>query len=316
MNGLIVEFRGELAALAAACIWAISSAIYAGYGRQLPPTALNLTKGMVAIALILLTLWLRGDAWATASSTSVLLLAGSGIIGIGIGDTAFFATLNHLGARRALLLEALAPPLAALLALVFLSEWLDERAYLGIVITVVGVAWVVIERTSDSTPSALPDALPNALSAASSSDRLDMRVGLVFGLIAALCQASGAVMSRAALSDTTISPLWSSLIRIIAGSVVLLIWMMIRRPIPERLKPLRSPRFLIIIAATAFASTFLAIWLQQTALKYTATGIAQALSATSPLFVIPIAALMGDRVSLRAIVGAIVALIGVWILFH
>lgn len=296
---MVADFRGELAALTAACIWAISSTIYAGFGRQLPPTILNLTKGAVAIAFILLTLWLRGDTLAAVSSTSLLLLVGSGIIGIGIGDTAFFSALNGLGARRALLMESLAPPLAAMLALVFLSELLAWDAYLGIVVTVFGVAWVVVERTPDTA-----------------EDKLHLKAGIFWGFIAALCQATGAVMSRAALADTEISPLWSSLIRIFAGAIVLLLWMTWKRPSPHSLKPLRSPRLLVMIAATAFASTFIAIWLQQTALKYTAAGIAQALSATSPLFVIPIAVMMGDRVTLRAVLGAMVALVGVWILFR
>lgn len=297
--GEVAAVRGEVAALAAALIWAIASTIYASFGRQLSPTVLNLTKGVVAIAFILLTLMLRGDAWNALDQTRLLLLATSGVIGIGIGDTAFFSALNCLGARRALLMEALAPPLAAMLALIFLSELLDWQAYLGIVLTVFGVAWVVVERTP-----------------ATIDGKIQIRAGLLFGLAAALCQASGAVLSRSALANTEISPLWSSLIRIVAGSVVLLVWLSIRRPIAGSLKPLRSPRFLILIAATAFASTFIAIWLQQTALKYTATGIAQALSATSPLFVIPIAAMMGDRISIRAVLGALIALAGVWILFQ
>jgi len=291
--------RGEVAALAAALIWAVSSTVYASFGRQLPPTVLNLTKGVVAIALILLTLGLRGEAWNAIDQVSLLLLIASGIIGIGIGDTAFFWALNHLGARRALLMEALAPPLAAVLALMFLSELLEWQAYLGIVLTVLGVAWVVVERTPGSAEG-----------------KVQLKSGLFFGFVAALCQALGAVLSRSALAETDVSPLWSSLIRILAGTAVLVGWMAVRRPVADSLKPLRSPRFLVLITATAFASTFIAIWLQQTALKYTATGIAQALSATSPLFVIPIAALMGDRISIRSVVGALVALAGVWILFQ
>ncbi|MGB3491358.1 MAG: DMT family transporter [Elainellaceae cyanobacterium] len=297
------DVRGEVAALAAALIWAVSSTVYASFGRQLPPTVLNLTKGVVAIALISITLVLRGDAWNAMDRVSLLMLIASGIVGIGIGDTAFFLALNSLGARRALLMEALAPPLAALLALVFLSELLDVKAYLGIVLTVFGVAWVVVERTSATVEGM-------------TEGKMQLKTGLFFGFIAALCQAAGAVLSRAALAETDISPLWSSLVRILAGTVVVLGWMSLKRPVAESLKPLRSPRFLVLIASTAFASTFIAIWLQQIALKYTATGIAQALSATSPLFVIPIAALMGDRISLRSIAGAIIALAGVWILFR
>ncbi|WP_256995571.1 EamA family transporter [Halomicronema hongdechloris] len=64
----------------------------------------------------------------------------------------------------------------------------------------------------------------------------------------------------------------------------------------------------------AFIGTYLALWLQQMALKYAATGIAQALLGTSPLFILPIVVLLGERVSLRAILGVLVALGGVWLL--
>jgi drug/metabolite transporter (DMT)-like permease len=80
-------------------------------------------------------------------------------------------------------------------------------------------------------------------------------------------------------------------------------------------KLMRSPRFFAVLAGTSFASTFLAIWLQQIALKFTAAGIAQSLTSTSPLFVIPIAMARGEQVSSRAIAGVLMALGGVWLLF-
>jgi drug/metabolite transporter (DMT)-like permease len=70
------------------------------------------------------------------------------------------------------------------------------------------------------------------------------------------------------------------------------------------------------VALAAVLGTYLAIYLQQTALKYAATGVAQALASTSPLFVLPLAAVMGDRVSPRAIAGAVVALVGIGILVN
>ena len=71
---------------------------------------------------------------------------------------------------------------------------------------------------------------------------------------------------------------------------------------------------LLAIATASFFATYLGIWLQQIALKYAVTGVAQALLATSPLFVLPMAALLGDRINWRATVGALIALSGVWIL--
>lgn len=298
---LLTDFRGELAALSAAFIWAIASVIYIGIGRQLSPLVLNLVKGLIAIALLLLTLLLKGDPLPQIGMTATGLLFLSGVVGIGCGDTAYFEALNCLGARRALVLESVAPPLAAVMALIFLQERLTGGAWMGIALTIAGVGWVVVER------------IPTEAQTHTQTHQLWR--GTVFGLLAALGQASGAVLSRAALAGTTIDPLWSSLIRLVAGGLVLLIWLLLQQRTLPDLKPLRSRRFLLVLIGTAFASTYLAIWLQQISLKYTATGIAQALSATSPLFIIPIAVVLGERVSVRAIVGVLLALSGIWLLF-
>lgn len=294
----LLNHRGELAALSAALIWAIASVVYSGMGRQLSPLMLNLVKGIIAIVLLLLTLALQGEFQPHLSATAGGLLGLSGALGIGLGDTAYFKALNCLGARRTLVLECVAPPLTALMALIWLQEQLPIVAWFGIALTIVGVVWVVVERAPDTT-----------------QPKIHPWRGLAFGLLAALGQASGAVLSRAALAGTAIDPLWSSLIRILAGGAVLLVWLQLQRRGWADLTVLRSRRFLTVLIMTAFSSTYLAIWLQQISLKYTAAGIAQSLSATSPLFVIPVAIVMGERVSLRAIVGVLLAMVGVWLLF-
>lgn len=299
----MLNYIGELAALTAAFLWAASSAIYGRLGAHITPLLLNLFKGLIAIALLLLTLIIRHELGAGLQTTSIILLLISGAIGIGLGDTAYFEALYCLGARRVLLMEALAPPLAALIALIFLQEILSWQAWTGILLTVAGVAWVITERTAES---------PAELHAT----RQHTRRGLIFGLLAALGQASGAVLSRAALAETDTSPLWSTLLRLTAGVMVILLLIVWRRH-PVRSQTLfRSPQLLGVVAITAFFSTYLAIWLQQISLKFAATGIAQALSSTSPLFILPIAAAFGEKISLRAILGVCIALVGVWILLR
>ena len=296
----IFLFKGEFAALSAALIWASASVIYSKVGRQLSPLILNLTKGWIAIVLIVLTLLLCGQPLPLISRANWGLLLLSGVLGIGFGDTAYFNALNCIGARRTLLLETLAPSLSALLAMLLLQEHLSSSAWWGIGLTLAGVFWVVAERVPKSAQT-----------------HFRPLQGLGFGLLAALGQSIGAVLSRAALSQTDIDPLWSTLIRLIGGTIVLFLWVVIRQTSTEKLfKPLSSQRLFVTVAGTAFISTYLGIWLQQIALKYSATGVAQALTNTSPLFILPIALWMGERVSLRAVLGVAVALVGVWLLFN
>lgn len=292
-----MHFKGEIAALCAAFLWAVSSAIYSRLGQRLPPIQLNLLKGAIALPLLVLTVCLS-SVLPALNPTSLCLLLLSGVMGIGVGDTAFFATLNCLGARRALLMETLAPPIAATLAQIFLQERLNAGAWCGILLTILGVAWVVTER------------VPGA-----NNTNAQLIRGIGFGLVAAMAMATGAVLSHRVLATTSISPLWAALLRLSAGVLVLLPWTWLRRRHHSGLKTLRSRKVIGGIFFAAFAGTYLAIWLQQTALKFTAAGISLTLTNTSPLFVLPIVACMGERVSLRGILGVLIALTGIGLLF-
>lgn len=303
-EGLV--WRGELAALSAAWLWAIATLVYAQVGQRLSPLVLNFAKGFVALGLISLTLaWqpqpmgLLGDL-LRHHPRELGWLCLSGALGIGVSDTFYFQTLNYLGARQTLLMGLLAAPVTTVMAVVVLQERLTGVQLWGMGLTIAGVGWVISERTVDRVPVG--------------ATRHHL-LGIGFGLLTAATHAVGALLSRAVLSQGEISPLWATQIRLFAGVGLTWLWLCLTPiPLSQQLQPLRSPKLSGTIALTAFFSTYLAIWLQQIAFRFTAAGIVQALSATSPLFVLPFAAGMGDRVSLRAVLGAIVAIGGIGLL--
>lgn len=293
-------FKGELAALSAAFLWALSSIVYTRLGDRVPPLQLNLIKGVIAIVLILLTLVVRGELLVSTDAGRFFMLALSGVLGIGVGDTAYFAALNSIGPRRTLLMETLSPAFVAILAVLFLQEKLLTSAWIGILLTLFGVVWVIGERVPES-----------------GGKTLNWRAGVGWGLVAAMGQAVGAVLSRAALFESDIQPLWSTLVRLGGGVLVLFFWGVFRQQFDGMGRgPVGSLRVFGIIALTAFFSTYLGIWLQQISLKFAAAGIAQTLSSTSPLFIIPLASMLGDRITWRAIIGVFISLAGVALLFY
>ncbi|BDA68253.1 Protein of unknown function DUF6, transmembrane [Calothrix sp. PCC 7716] len=296
---MVINYQGEIAALVAAILWAFASVVYGRVGAHIPPLHLNLIKGIIAIVLLLVTIVATGGLSLVIAPIPLCLLLLSGVIGIGLGDTAFLAGINSLGARRLLLLETLAPPMTAVFALIFLQERLNASAWCGVLLTILGVAWVISERTEKEVNSSLP-----------------LR-GVVFGLLAAVANASGAVLSRAALVNTNINPLWAALIRLSAATLFLLpliIWQQGKSK--TSILSYSKGRVVAATCFAAFCGTYLGIWLQQTAIKLAPVGIASTLLQTSPIFILPLALWTGEKVSIRAVIGVIIAIAGIALLFY
>lgn len=290
-----MNFIGEIAALGAAFVWALSSTIWQRVGQQIPAVVLNLLKGAIALVMLFATIIILGKSLPAVNPNILIMLLISGALGIGIGDTAFFIVLKYLGARRALLLETLSPPLTALFGLIFLQEKLSLIACTGILLTICGVAWVIAERTAETT-------LPSK----------HLWQGLGISLLGQTAHAAGAVLSRAAFAQIDIDPLWTAALRLSGGMAVMLYFLN-----PTNLgtfQQLKAPKILGAIILAAFLGTYLGIFLQQTSLKYAPAAIAQALSSTSPLFILPLAVLAGEKVSLRAVVGVVCAIGGIALL--
>ncbi len=299
-SNLSFKIGGELAALGAAFLWAAASVLYGRIGQYLSPLKMNLIKNLIAVAMVLAVLLPGGRGlFSGIDLFAGILLLLSGGIGIGVGDTAYFGALTHLGARRAILLMILSPPITGILALIFLAENLSFGAWLGVMLTITGVAWVITERDS-----------------AADFGTNHKPLGIALGLLAAVGQAVGAIMSHAAFLHLNISPLRSALIRLLGGTLIVLICLPLLKDSPGRgYENLRSFRRWRTIIFTVFIGTFMGIWLQQISLKYAAAGVAQTLFATSPLFVIPMVAVMGERISLRAFLGAILSIVGIGFIF-
>ncbi|HAF62969.1 MAG TPA: EamA family transporter [Anaerolineaceae bacterium] len=293
--------RSELFALTAALLWAVSASLLENLTHRIPPKELNILKGSIAIVLLLGTSIVLGEDLSGLNWSVVRTLLLSGVIGIGLGDTAYFYGLKDIGSRRALLLFALAPPMTALIGWIFLGEALPLISWVGIFITVGGVAWVVTERTPQEK---------------SDQDKKVLARGILLGTLASLGQAIGLVLSRSVMTIDGISSLQSAALRLAAGVIFTLGWKVVSR---ERLgswmKEENAKQTWELLCVTAFVGTYLCLWLQQMAVQGAPAGIAQTLLSTSPIFILPISALRGEKVSWRAVLGASISILGVMLVF-
>lgn len=285
---------GEIAALSTALCWAIAARMFRILGHNFSPLALNLWKGLAAIGILLIITQFFVPSIPISNSAMYWLLL-SGVIGIGLGDTFFFQALNKIGDSQSILVaETLAPIFTALLAMAWISEWLNWQQWLGIALVLFSVDMIIkIQKRSGQDIFVLS--------------------GYVYAGLAALCQAVGAVLSRDILTSTGIDAFNASQIRLLGGLAIIVLLMLITKqkwlPTTDNAK-----KTWLFFAGATIIGTFAALYLQMVAFTYTKAAIVQTLFATSVILSLGVAKILGEKVSGKTTIWSIIALVGVGIL--
>ncbi len=284
---------GMSLALLTAFIWAVVTYWYRAAGVAISPLRLNLYKGLIAGSVLALLFGWQGNLFPPYPLSVYGLLLVGGAIGIGIGDTAFFAALNRLGERHTILLaETTAPVFTIALGWLVANERLPSTTLIGSLLVLVGIAAVLSDRRRGEQ-----------------SDDLNPR-GIAYALVASICQAIGIVMSKLAFLQADVFSAWSAMTRI-AGGTLLLIPLVLFLPTARGLRPRWTPRLARLLVSASMVGTLGGLSLQQASVKFTYSGIAQTLLASSTLFVLGIAVLLGARPSPRVWAGTALALVGI-----
>ncbi len=285
---------GALAALAAALCWTLASSLWHRLPTSLSAVQLNLLKNLLALVLLAPALALQ--PWRVGWDP-LLLLAASGVLGIALGDSLYFAALRRLGTRRCLTLDAGGPAVTAVAGFLWLAEWPSPLQWLGVGLISLAVLLVARQKPERSPAAGL--AVPAAA----------QRLGVLLALGALLCGSGGALLARAALRAGELDPLQSAVLRLAAASLVLLPLLRGVPVSPPRPRPAQR-RWPLWLAATLLG-TSAGIALQQTALQHLPGALAVALMATAPVMALPLAPLEGDRPGVVGVLAALLALGGV-----
>jgi drug/metabolite transporter (DMT)-like permease len=265
----------------------------------------------VVVATVILTVW--GFTVGTGLSGGALgWFALSGAVGIGIGDYAYFYALPRLGPRTtALFNQCLMAPFGALIEWAWLG--VHPSAMQGIfgIVTLVGVG-IALQPPKATEPH-----------------RRITPLGLLLAMVGAAGGAGGAIISRKAFEivktgGQQLDPVTAGFQRMLGGLAVSLVIYTILRIAHARMQedlespatapPLKRPQHIWPwILANALAGQTLGVSCMQWALA-TSTSAAAVLVivSTTPILVIPLAHFFeGERITLRAVLGTLVAVGGV-----
>lgn len=296
-----MHYAGELCALGTALCWSAGSNLFAAAGRRMGSQVLNRLRITTACALLSVALLAtRGAPWPVwATRYEVVLLAISGLVGFVFGDGWYFRSLVILGPGRATLIASSAPIFTALIAWPALHERLGPLALLGMALTVGGVAWVITASSDIAHEHAEGSAA----------------MGVFAGVLAALGQAGGYVLSKAAMKQG-LDPLSATIVRVTAATIGVWLLAAFAGEVPKTLAALRDGRGSAFMAGGAFFGPFMGVTLSLAALQWIDAGIASSITAICPIFTMLIAARAHrEPLTFRALAGALVAVAGVVVLF-
>lgn len=291
---------GELAALATAFCWTITAMAFESAGRRIGSLPVNLIRLLLAFLLLSVFCWAtRSVPLPTDASTHAWFwLAMSGVVGFTVGDLCLFQAFVMIGARTTMLMFTLTPPLTAVIGWLVMGERLTYQDWAGMALTVGGVAWVVLERKKDD--EGRQGRLPLA--------------GVLLGLGGAAGQAVGLVLSKYGMRDY--NPFAATQIRVIAGIVGFALLFIFIGWWPKVFASLKDRGAMARTSLGAFFGPFLGVSLSLVALKYTQAGVAATIMALTPVMIIPPAMIVfKEHVSVRAVLGALVAVAGTALLF-
>ncbi len=300
---------GQLAALLTALCYTISSIFFTYAGRQVGALVSNRVRLVMAVLLLGGIHWaIYGSPIPAAAGVDRWIWLGiSGIVGLAIGDLFLFQAYVTIGPRLGLLFLSLSPALASILAWLILGETLNAGTILGISLTLVGIAWVVLESNHRQKPAAEADR---------TNEKSIRLKGVLAGLIAATGQALGVVLAKNGLYGN-FPALSASVIRMIAAFIALWLVALFQRQVRSTVQQASASKaaLLYILGGALFGPLF-GVTLQLFSIQHTSVGIASTIIALPPVFLLPIGHfIFKERISWQAIAGTLLAVLGVVLLF-
>jgi len=294
-------YLGELAAIITSITYAVNSTLFTVAGRVVGSTVVNRVRLVAACFFLTLAHWIfLGSLWPIGAEWDRWFWLGlSGIVGLVLGDAFLFQAFVWIGPRLSMLMMSLAPIIAAAAAWIFLGEKLSLWQIAGIMITLIGIGWVVMEKNKNQPP-----------------DKENYLKGILFGLGGAAGQGLGVVLAKLGL-EGSFSPISANFIRMITAVIVIWAATLVQKEFMHTVnKVISNPKALWGIIGGAFSGPFLGVSLSLFALQHTSIGVASTLMALPPIFLLPVEKFyFKEKMGWGAIVGTMIALVGVGVLF-
>jgi len=294
-----ISLLGEFAALGTALSWSFGSICFTISSRRIGHNVVNQLRLTIALVLLVIAHYFMYHSWVPTDLASArwLWLGLSGLIGFVIGDRMLFKCFVIIGPRLGMLMMALTPIFSVIIAWLFLSEALVLKDIAAIAVTLCGL-WIVILKNANNKQV-----------------KGNFTTGLFLGTGEAFCQALGLIKKKKGLYNNY-PALSGNIIRVFIGAIFLWFVPFFRAGRYRILPILKDKNAASALFGGAFLGPFIGVWLSLVAVKYAHVGIASTLMSLPPVFLIPLSRLVfKEKITLRAVIGTVFALMGVSLIF-
>ena len=286
---------GEIASLLTAVCWMFSAIFFEKAGRRTGSLSVNIIRIFLGILFLgITTLFTRGMFFPMdATAYNWLWLGLSGIVGFFLGDLFLFKSYILIGSRTSQLVMSLAPMITAVIGWFFLQEILSLKSIAGIVVSVTGIMIAVAGKNLKLN--------------------IPLR-GFLYALGGVLGQAVGLILSKKGMGDY--DPIAATQIRAIFGFVAFALLVTFVGRWRRVFMTLRDNTGMKAITIGTVFGPFIGVSLSLYAVQHTETGIASALMALTPIFIIiPTAIMFKEKITARQVIGALISIGGATIFF-
>ncbi|HUH49279.1 MAG TPA: DMT family transporter [Mycoplana sp.] len=289
-------YLSELLAISSAACVALSAILIGDLKGRVPLIVLTRWQMFAGFAITGAASLVTGG-WHEIEPWQVGALALSGLFGIIIASSAYFAAIYIAGARLTSLLYSLTAPFAVLFGYLGLGETITGQQGIGIGLVLAGVA-LAIDGPKEGDRPAAPSRIGRVAG-----------LGVVLGVITAVGQAIGTLAARPAMAAGA-EPFTAMAIR--SGVAALFYLALSLLPVPALKRTAHfSQRTRFIAFGAAFVGTGVGMSLLMAALVNGNVGIVSTLSSLTPVLILPMVwARTGHAPSASAWGGAILAVIG------
>lgn len=285
---------GESLALAAAFGWVGSSVFLERASKEAGTLAVNLIRLVIAMLFLgVITYVKRGLVLPLdVTKESFKFLSISGLFGLFLGDFFLYKSYIKIGPRITLLVMTFSPIAVSILSFFILGEKIEGFKVLGMLLTIIGIAIVILKKKNDKEFS---------------------KVGFIYALLAMLGESLGIVFTR--LGSIDYDSFATIQVRTIPAILAFIVYISLKKEWSNIKEGILNKKGMIYIVLGTIVAT-LGVTALVEAMKYANVGIVSTLAATSPILIIPISIIFfKEKVSILEGIGALISFVGITIFF-